>query len=449
MKAFSEYGTFWLLDSPSNRAPGVLNYDPVSGITLDLMGTSRQILSRYLSDEVEPGYLILGILQTGKSVLLEDCSVSSIEGGSQGTGFSYINTSCIVRAIYLDVHFDDDRGLSGELLFDKIIVEFPPLLQWVGVSGLSCEWDQPDASKIAAWFEKPAEFKASVKGSTEARNEAGFDFICTSPSRKPTSEIKLTQTTRFFYTSQDACDRAYLLRQSTAIARLLSVVFDKKVSPSRVTLRQAGEWEQERFIEFFFCPDEYAEETGSREEINLIYYSGFNHLGRMSYDALGGMSFVTKWLELADKNYAVLSRLMSCKFGSMLYLEDKFHQARSAIEAYWVLSERSGQGKQFRPAKKLLVDLVKEAGLSDVAVLGEEPVSWASSVEANRNGYSSHFQRINQPDPMGTNMKKMAQQTDCLYYLTLVLLLKEAGVKSSALDGIRDYVKRFQSIRIS
>ena len=449
MKAFSEQGVFWLSSSPSNRAPGVLNYDPVSGITLDLMGTSRQILSRYLSDEVEPGYLILGILQTGKSVLLEDCSVSSIEGGNRGTGFLYNNTSCIVRAIYLDVHFDDDMGLSGELLFDKIIVEFPPLLQWVGVSGLGCKWDPTDASKISAWYEKPNKIKDSTR-----RREVGFDFICTRPSDMPglpelLEEIKLTQTTYFFYTSRNACNQDALLRQSTAIARLLSVVFDKKVSPSRVTLRQAGEWEQERFIEFFFCPDEYAEETGSREEINLIYYSGFNRLGRMSYDALGGMSFVTKWLELADKNYAVLSRLMSCKFGSMLYNEDNFHQARSAIETYWVLSERSGQGKQFRPAKKLLVDLVKEAGLSDVAVLGEEPVSWASSVEANRNGYSSHFQRINQPDPMGTNMKKMAQQTYCLYYLTLVLLLKEAGVKSSALDGIRDYVKRFQSIRIS
>ena len=440
MKAFSEYGTFWLPGNPSDGLSGVLNYDPVSGTTLDLMGEFDQLPGHYLMAEAEPipKHRILGILKAHKGVVLEDCSISFSGSGNRGTGFLYFDTSYTVSAIYLDVHFDDDMELEGELLFDKIIVEFPLLLQWVGKSGLGCEWDPLDASKVSAWFEKPAEIKAS----TETGNEVGFDFICTLPSRKPTSEIKLTQTTYFFYTSQNACGWNDLLRQNTAIVRLLSIVFDKKVSPSRVVLRQAGEWERERWVEIFFRPTEYAEEIESLEEINRIYNGTFHELGRMSYAALGGMSFVTKWLKIADDNYAVLSKLMSCKFGSMPYIEDTFHQARSAIEAYWVISNRSGTGKQFRPADKLLVDLVKEAGFSDV--LGESPHSWAKSVEENRNGYSSHFQRITQP----IDGEKIIKQTYCLYYLTVVLLLKDAGVENSALDGIRDYMKRFNSIRM-
>ena len=438
MKAFSEQGTFWLPDNPSDELSGVLNYDPVSGITLDLMGTFGQLPSHML-DEVRPitKHHILGTLKTRNGVLLENCSMTSSRFGDHiAAGFSYSYTSYAVSAIYLGVCFNEDMGLSGDLLFDKMYVEFPLLLQWVGVSGLRCEWDSADLSKIAAWFEEPNEIKAS----TEAGNEVGFDFICTLPSRKPTSEIKLTQTTRFFCASQTARNRGYLLRQSIAIARLLSLVFDKKISPSRVVLRQAGEWERERWVEIFFCPTEYAEEIESREEINRIYNGTFHELGRMSYAALGGMSFVTKWLKIADDNYAVLSKLMSCKFGSMPYIEDTFHQARSAIEAYWVISR--GGGKHFTPSKKLLVDLVKEAGFSDV--LREDPGSWASSVEANRNGYSSHFQRITQ----SIDGEKIIKQTYCLYYLTLVLLLKDAGVESSALDGIRDYTKHFNSIRM-
>ena len=452
MKAFSEQGVFCLSSNPSDDLPGVLNYDPVSGITLDLMG----------SFDLPPGRSrridrILGILKTHKkaykSVLLEDCSRSSSRFGYHAEGFTYDDTSYTVKAIYFGVYFDSngEGGLSGDLLFDKMYVEFPLLLQWVGVSGLRCEQDEDEPSKIAARFEQPNEIKASTD-STEAEDEVGFYFgwkLFRGIIEETSDEIKINQTTYFFYTAQTSRDWAYLSRYVTAIARLLSIVFNKKVSPSCVRLRQAGEWEYERQFEIFFCPDEYAEEIEAPEEINRIYRN-FSALGqmRMSYAELGGMSFVTKWLDIADKYYVVLSKLMSCKFGSMPYLEDKFHQARSAIEAYWVLSERGGQGKQFRPADKLLVDLVKEAGFSDV--LGEDPGSWASSVEANRNGYSSHFQLEKMRAMRDTNMKKMVQQTYCLYYLTVVLLLKDAGVEDSVLGRVRGYVKsRLFTIRDS
>lgn len=449
MKAFSEQGVFWLLDSPSNRAPGVLNYDPASGITLDLMEEFGEPPGHYIMDE--PGYIhyIFGILKTYKGVLLESCLISY--GGDDN---DYVS-SWSASYIYVNEHFSVDIiGVSGDLLFDKIIIEIPLLLQWVGVSGLGCEQDLEDPSKVAAWFEKPNEIKAvavwfekpnEIKASTETGNEVGFDFIGTFQNSAP-SEMKLTQTTRFFCTSKNACNWTYMLGHIEAIARLLSVVFDEKVSPSRVRLRQAGEWEYERLIEIFFRPTEYAEEIESREEINRIYRGAVNRLGQMSYAALGGMSFVTKWLEIADKNYFVLSKLMSCKFGSMPYIDDKFHLARSAIEAYWVTrwDIRNDEVKPFSPSDKLLVDLVNEAGFSDV--LEESPGSWASSVEANRNGYSSHFQRINQP----MDGEKIVKQTDCLYYLTVVLLLKDAGVEDSVLDGVRNYVKRrLRSIQFS
>lgn len=449
MKAFNEHGMFWLPDNPSDKVPGVLNYDPVSGITLDLLGEFGIPPGYKLTGEAKftRHQLILGTLEThAKGVLLENCSISSgdVVSNHWKRSFPYAHTSYTVRAIYHDVQFNDDRGLSGDLLFDKMYVEFPLLLQWVGVSGIRYIQDPYDP-QISAWFEKPNEIKDSTY-STEAGGEVSFVFgwkFLPSIISKVQDEIKLTQITNFSYTSQNPRDWACLSRHVTAIARLLSVVFDKKISPSRVTLRQAGEWEYERLIEIFFRPTEYAEEIESREELSRIYNGRFNELGRMSYDALGGMSFVTKWLDIADKNYFVLSKLMSCKFGSMPYIEDKFHQARSAIEAYWVISGRGGDGKKSRPADKLLVDLVKEAGFSDVL---KDPDSWAKSVEANRNGYSSHFQGIITRPMDG---EKIIKQTNCLYYLTLVLLLKDAGVESSALDGIRDYVKRFQSIRIS
>lgn len=165
MDSFEYRGKWWTPENPDKVIFGSLIYSPKSGVKLKLFGAMNRTVNR--SPEFCP--IILGIIENGKFVTLQNCQRSSYSLNNL-----IIETSdYIASSAFFGFHVDSKQDLK----FVKVRAKFTYLFDWVGVSGISHEYsNKEEKHKFSVNYITPEDILVSTgKGKIRFASEVNFD----------------------------------------------------------------------------------------------------------------------------------------------------------------------------------------------------------------------------------------------------------------------------------
>jgi len=111
---FRHKGDWWLPGAAEHSVPGIVEFEPDKGTTLDLMGSLKGLEG--IVDPIEPE-IILGLSSDGKLLTLRDCS--KILGNLRfGSGFS--TSTFVANTVFVGEHFERPEDVG----FERLVVEY-------------------------------------------------------------------------------------------------------------------------------------------------------------------------------------------------------------------------------------------------------------------------------------------------------------------------------------
>jgi len=120
MESFEHNGFWWLPESPENKYPGILSFDPINGGHLELiLGKTHEFFARDGSGKID---IIHGLIQ-GSRVTLRGCYFRN--GSFSVPGFDEIKI--LVENIYKGRHFDKVE----DIVFEELSVSYTHLNNWM------------------------------------------------------------------------------------------------------------------------------------------------------------------------------------------------------------------------------------------------------------------------------------------------------------------------------
>jgi len=135
MEQFEQAGHWWLPSQPDDQISGTLKYRPLGRITLELIGSFRELVN---TDRVREEDIILGVTLSGKTVTLYKC----FESRTRFVIGTDLSTSIYVaQFIFMGHHFEK----VTDLVFSSFSIEYYYLEEWAGITGFSFEM-QDDAN---------------------------------------------------------------------------------------------------------------------------------------------------------------------------------------------------------------------------------------------------------------------------------------------------------------
>lgn len=125
-ESFEDIGIWWLPEDSDNHLSGILRFDPINGIELELIGFfGEEIPSDRLNYDI-----ILGII-SGKEVTLHQ--LNEREHNFSAPGFNkYILR---VDTLFLGHNFNKVEDIN----FKSLSIRYTNLYEWVGKSGYKIE----------------------------------------------------------------------------------------------------------------------------------------------------------------------------------------------------------------------------------------------------------------------------------------------------------------------
>lgn len=150
---FELKGIWWLPENPDLQVPGTLKFENSNNISLDLLGTFREITSLGSGNIFQPN-IILGISDNGKICTL----FKNIEVHSQ-LNFPGIQKSKFHSSyLFIGKHFNSPE----DILFSSLQANFTNLENWLSVSPFSLEIPKNIKGKWKLTYNWPPEFKAQL-----------------------------------------------------------------------------------------------------------------------------------------------------------------------------------------------------------------------------------------------------------------------------------------------
>ena len=120
MESFEHNGFWWFPESPENKYPGILSFDPINGGHLELiLGKAHEFFARDGSGKID---IIHGLVQ-GSVVTLQGCHFSS--GRHSTPGFDEVKMT--VDYIYMGNRFNTVE----DIVFEELSVSYTYLLHWM------------------------------------------------------------------------------------------------------------------------------------------------------------------------------------------------------------------------------------------------------------------------------------------------------------------------------
>lgn len=167
---FELKGIWWLPDKPDTQVSGILAFNNETKISLELLGSFREITSLGGGELFQP-QLIHGISDNGQLCTL----FKNIESSSR-LNFPGIQKSIIEsQYLFIGKHFHSPE----EIIFPSLKVNFTNLENWLAIRPFSVEF--PDNKKTTDWkltYKWPSEFKANleeIKSVVESTHEFNID----------------------------------------------------------------------------------------------------------------------------------------------------------------------------------------------------------------------------------------------------------------------------------
>lgn len=148
-----------------------------------------------------------------------------------------------------------------------------------------------------------------------------------------------------------------------------------------------------------------------------------------TFDHIGGLDGVAKWLRVTRKFNPVVGTLLGHQYLPSIHIENRFMNVVIALEAL----ERIREQKQHVKLKAALCRAVEYAGTIGSDLVGCSK-RWAKEVQDVRVLNVVH-RGLNED----MNVLRMYELSESIYILTVINLLQECGIDQSMLSNIRSH----------
>jgi hypothetical protein len=427
-------GEWWLPESPDHVVPGTLSVSDQGEIELRLFDSLRSELHGLEPTVNEDGstqytitsesiaargkYLrILG--RSGSSgYTLDDCFTVHRTGLFGGTGTERIH----VHRMFKDVHFSLDEPIQ----FTDIVVQMDGLAFWTALSGM----------KEAVQFKKRKNSDAvrilghtlEIKNVT-AKNFAGPDgakFKLGHTYSIRGNEITDRTFAQDFYIAAshpDLVDLDELLAEASALQDLISIATGRPAAFTSVSLRHRDVvrkmGRRKRLIPIEMVAPWVVKPSARSKELK-------SHELWFTLTDFGGVSTISRWLDVALDNRSTLSRVMSTRYSPSMYATDHLFNCAAALEAYD--RQKNPKGAYLARVKRC-IDFAGDP----FASLVDDTNKWATVMKNARNDVAHHNVNI-----VGASTEQIVMSRSA-FWLFVLCLLRDAQVPDAVFGRLTEH----------
>ncbi len=448
MKPFEGEGVFWLPSDDETQIAGKITFDPIKGATLNLFGSFGTPHQQFTAGS--PTLRLQGV--AGKRYLtLEKCFLEDISHEMPGITRQTFH----VNSIITNHLFDEDEALA----FDEVSITFDQLPTWIGRTGVTVNYNlrhgEQTTDEIDIDFRQPVdeivrldEFELWLGSSWGLRG----DHI---------TETRLTQGTYLTLKYPTSQALKVILDDLKALQDLLTLAVDAPVVLEDVTLRRADiTHETGSAAGRLKSLSYYAPQLAERVRLDKPQAPG--HV-LFEYQSIGGLPTIARWLAVAHTYDIVLGWLLSIRYASGLYVQNRFYNVVSAAESFHRLrfpnevtsqkefdqfiqglieavpeEHREWLGMQLQYSneprlRRRLRSLARYASPVFTSVCGKRD-RWVTVVVEVRNRMT-HHDKDRQITFKDGDLYFLAES---VFLLVMLCLLRECGVNGGVLAGVGD-----------
>lgn len=424
-------GRWWLPDHGDHQVFGTLTWSADDGGTLHLHDELRPVIwldnvradgsiQKYRADrgELPLTYpLIFGRVGNRAYTLLDSFRLSAREYDMDE------RTEKILVNRFLEGAWFDD---PDELRVDRVIIDMRHLTAWVDHSGLEVEWPRTnetdtDVFGVVTAKSLPA-FKTERDGVT-VRLTQGL-----SGTGDNVHDLGVAQSWSLCLRTSEPEQLDTLLDMSSDLQDLVSIAVGKTAQFEKVVLHH---------------PDVPLLSVGGTPIGNMrddiTYYSRWSnrttpcdpvkrHEMYFTFDDLGEIGGVGRWLAVADEYRTELGRVMATRYREAMFVEDRIMNVSAALDS--LDKHRRATGKWVKYTKRIK-QCVSLAGQPFLDLIVIDPDDWIERVVTTRDDLAHHREQFRTDGTVGDHL--LAEQ---LFWLFALCMLRLADAPEVVYDGI-------------
>ena len=429
MERIEIQGEWWLPGAPDNRLSGTLSVDE-DGIELALFGALTHPVEDAIPGLVADGEPVptsteesageAGVYprihgQSGsKSYSLDDCFQIHRAGLLGGLGMQRVT----VHQVFEGVWFEADEAIA----FTEIVVELAGLAEFVQRSGLSEQADFTEEDGFTRLTKTsvtlvplPSETFVGLDGSECSLVHMWKTGVTEYRERRITENFAL----RVKYADLQLSEG--LLKTVSHVQDLVSVVTNRRAAFTSVSFRHPSVAQELPSGRTASIPIRMYANWVVKPEPNKAPVK--SHQVAFNLDDLGGTDALTRWLTVADRHAASLSRVMVSRYSDGTYITDNLLNAAAALEGY---------DREKNKDKINLVERLKRCGVDAGAPFADlvgDAARFAELLKDYRHDVAHHRSGVG-----GTTAQVFISRA--AVWLLILCMLRDAGAPDVVFEKI-------------
>lgn len=423
-------GRWWLPDHEGHQVFGTLRWNADDGGTLHLQDELRPVvwLDNVLADGSVQQYrenrgkthtypLILGRVESRAYTLLDSFRLSVREYDMDER----------VEAVHVNRFLEGAWfGDPDELRIDRIVIDMRHLTGWVRHSGLEVEWPGTvgnDAGVFAIVTAKivppfTVEHDGVALHLSQALSGTGDHLHDLGVAQQWVLRLQ-TETPRPLDVTLDVASN---FQHLVSIAVGKTAQFEKAVvhHPALPALSMAGTplGTMRQDITYYV---RWSNRSAPCEPV-------MHHDMYFTFDDLGGIDTVGRWLGVAADYRTELSRVMATRYREGMVLEDRIMNVSAALDSFD--KHRRGNGKWVKYAERVQhsLDLAGQPFLDLIVI---DPDQWVQRVVTTRDDLAHHREQFRTDGSVGDHL--LAEQ---LFWLFVICMLRLAEAPDAAYERV-------------
>lgn len=449
MESFEDDGVFWLPGKENDQRTGRLKFDSIEGASLDLLGAFGDLKDQF---NPEPQTLRIHGVAGKRYLTLDQCFMTNSTLEMPGIN----RQTYYVGRIITNHLFGDSEALT----FDKCSVSFDQLPTWIRRSGVRVQFEAPTKTQIPnqikiEFNEQPdeiAELDANQELKLRSTWALGGDNI---------TETQLRQGVYLELAYPGARSLEESLDDVKHLQDLLTLATATPAVPLEITLWRKDITREIRAGET--RPQDMSFYAGQlAEKVRLGEPQSPGHV-LFQFQDIGGLPTIARWIKVARQYKTVLGSLLSIRYASGLYVENRFHNVVSAAETFHRLrfsnevmpkhdfkqfcrgliravpkEHRNWLGNQLQYSNEprlrhRLAEMVGHAGESFRTIYAESD-AWVTVVTESRNRLVHH----DEEQVIDFQPGDLYFLTESIFALVMLCLFRECEVPDDVLAAVGD-----------
>jgi hypothetical protein len=434
--AFEVQGQWWLPGQEDDRVSGTLRFDPQHGSELRLIGRLRDPMNFAEREQSDDGSVVMSVTSEtleragvyerihgavgSTAYTLDDCFRTRATNVmfSSGGATEVIHVNRVLKSVLFD---------AGEPLEATICTfDLRYLTAWMTETGIDethyFAEDRENRSDEPYWT-------LAARG-LDSRS-AGLDGYRLSIEHSVgikgdrINERSLTQRFYARITADKMRDVDELAELASDLQDLVAIGTGRDAVVEGMSFRRPDLVEKigptgEREVPIeYFVPWSVRDSSKKPGELQP-------HEMYFSFQQLGEMDGVARWMNAADKHRSALGRVMSTRYSPQMFVSDRLLNCAAALEAFDRVSTGFG-GSKF---KTRMIRCAKLAGSAFTDLVGDID-QWAESIRLSRDDLAHHLGRT--PERKGSTQYFLGQS---VYWLFVLCMLREAEARAEVFDQI-------------